>query len=147
MEVIDYVTRVVITLAALVYPGYQSYKTVKKSDVPGQQSWLKYWLVLSVTAAIMLIVEPLLYNRLPLYPIWKIGGVLFLVLPKFRGYEKIYQSVLQPQLDRHEATIDATAEKVFKVGQEHANNVKPQLDRLVKKGRDFAQKTLNKKTT
>lgn len=147
IQMLDFVGQVMITMLGMVYPGYQSYKAVKKEDKALQQEWLKYWLVLSVVSGVMLVIEPIMYSRLPLWPLWKVAGIAFLMWPKVKGYEKIYQMVLQPQLDQHEAAIDAATDKLFKAGQEQASNVRPQLDRLVAQGRDFAKKTLNKKAT
>lgn len=147
MAFLDFVTRVIITLLAMVYPGYHSYKAVKAADLNQQQAWLKYWLVLSVLSAIVLILEPFLYDRVPLWNVWKIGAVVFLVNPKTLGYEKIYQMVLQPQLDKHEAAIDATADRLLKAGQEQVKNARPQMEKVIQQGRDLAQKTFNKKET
>lgn len=147
MAFVDYMTRVMITLVALVYPGYQSYKAVKRAEVISQQAWLKYWLVLSVLSGLLLIVEPFAIDRVPIWPLWKIVAAVVLVYPKTKGYEKIYEMVLQPQLDRHEATIDTTADRIFKAGQDQVNNVRPQFDRFVQQSRDIMKKNLNKKAT
>lgn len=147
MAVVDYMTRAVITVVALVYPGYLSFKAIKTADVVVQQALLKYWLVLSVLSGLMLVIEPIAYDRVPLWSLIKIGAVVFLVLPKTKGYEKVYQMVLQPQLERYEVHIDAACDKIVKAGEEQARNVRPQLEGLVAQGRDFAKKTLNKKAS
>lgn len=147
MAAADYLTRVAITLLGLVFPGYQSFKAVKRADVPKQQAWLKYWLVLSVVAFLSLIVEPLLYSRVPLWNVLKIALVAFLVLPITKGYEKIYHIVLEPQLDKHEQIIDDTAAQIYTAGESHAKNLGPTVNKLVQQGKDMASKTLNKKTT
>lgn len=147
MAFVDYMTRVLITLVALVYPGYQSYKAMKRIEPTAQQAWLKYWLVLSVLSGLLLIIEPFAVDRVPIWPLWKIVAAFFLVYPKTKGYEKIYEMVLQPQLDRHEATIDTTADRIVRAGQDQVNNVRPQMERLYQQSRDMAKKTLNKKAT
>lgn len=55
--------------------------------------------------------------------------------------------VLQPQLEKHEATIDDAFDRVYKAGEEHATKIGPQFQRMVSKTRDSIQSTLNKKTT
>lgn len=147
MAFADYMTRVAITSLGLVYPGYQSFKAVKRADVPKQQAWLKYWLVLAVVAFAALFVEPLLSPRVPMWNVLKIGLVAFLVLPMTKGYERIYHIVLEPQLDKHEAVIDETAAKMYTAGETHARNLGPTVNRLVQQGKDMASQTLNKKTT
>lgn len=146
MVVVDYMTRVVITLGAMVYPGYQSYKAFKKSDKDNQESWLKYWLVLSVISGLMLIIEPILYDRVPFFPAIKIAVVVFLIHPKTKGYCKIFD-VIGPQLEKHEAMIDDSFDKAYKAGQDHVSKVGPQVQQMVQKTRDTVNKTLNKKTT
>lgn len=147
MSFTDYVTRAAIVGLGLVYPGYQSFKAVKRSDVPLQQAWLKYWLVLSVVSALSLIVEPLLYSRVPMWNFLKVAFVAFLSLPMTKGYERIYHVVLEPQLDKHEAAIDDTATKLYQAGESHARSVRPTVNKWVQQGRDTVSKTLNKKTT
>ncbi|KAI0567192.1 TB2/DP1/HVA22-related protein [Gracilaria domingensis] len=131
-------------MLGLVYPGYQSFKAVKRVNVPKQQAWLKYWLVLSVVAFLSLIVEPILYDRVPLWNLLKIAFVGFLVLPMTKGYERIYQIVLEPQLEKHEAVIDETASKLYQAGEEHARNLGPTVTKLVQQGRSVAEKRLKK---
>lgn len=147
MGVNDYIGTVCITLIGLVYPGYQSFKSVKRADVSQQQAWLKYWLVLSVVSFCNLLLQPLLYDRIPIWNFLKVAVVSFLVLPMTKGYEKVYHLVLEPQLDKHEAVIDQTADQLYRSGEVHARNLGPTMNRLVQQGKDMASKTLNKKTT
>lgn len=143
----DYVTRVTLISLGMIYPGYQSFKAVKRSDVLLQQAWLKYWLVLAVVSALSLVVEPLLYSRVPMWNVVKIAFVAFLVLPMTKGYERIYHVVLEPQLDKHEVAIDDTAMKLYQAGESHARSVGPTMNKWVQQGKDTVSKTLNKKTT
>lgn len=143
----DYLARLIITIVGMVYPGYQSFKAVKRDDVPKQQAWLKYWLVLSVVAAVDLIVEPFLYDRIPLWNVIKIAVVIFLASPMTNGYEKVYAMVLEPQLDRYETTIDETASKLYKAGEEQARSLGPTLNKYVQQGKSMATNTLNKKAS
>lgn len=147
MAVADYLARCVIIVIGMVYPGYQSFKAIKKEDKEKQSDMLKYWLVLSVVAAVSLVVEPILYSRIPMWPLVKIALVAFLSLPTTAGYKKIYDMVLEPQLAKHESAIDDAADKFVKAGQEQARNLGPQVNRLVQQGRDMATKTLNKKAS
>lgn len=147
MAVADYLTRLVITLIGLAFPGYQSFKAIKRADKDKQSQWLQYWLVLSVVSVLSLIVEPILSGRVPMWNIIKIALIAFLALPMTSGYKKIYEVVLEPQLHKHEKAIDDTAAKIMKAGEEQARSIGPQVNRLVQQGRDMASKTLNKKTT
>lgn len=147
MGFVEYIARVAVVLLGMVYPGYQSFKAVKRADVPKQQAWLKYWLVLSVVSALGLVLEPLLAPRVPLYVLLKIALIAFLVLPVTSGYEKVYHRVLEPQLDRHEGAIDDAADKIYKAGEEQARNLGPTVNKYVQQAGEIATKTLNKKTS
>ncbi|PXF46586.1 hypothetical protein BWQ96_03575 [Gracilariopsis chorda] len=147
MVVADYLARVAIIMLGLVYPGYQSFKAVKRANVVKQQAWLKYWLVLSVVAFLSLFIEPLLHDRIPLWNLVKIAFVAFLVLPVTSGYERVYHVVLEPQLERHEAVIDDAADKLYRAGEEQAKNLGPAVSRLYQQGRTAAEKRLYKKAT
>lgn len=147
MAFADYMTRVAITMLGLVYPGYQSFKAIKRGEDQLQKAWLKYWLVLSVVAFASLILEPLLARHVPLWNVLKIALVGFLSLPVTKGYEKIYHIVLEPQLNRHEEVIDATATNLYKSGEIHAKKIGPAVSKLYEQGRTSVQNTLNKKTS
>lgn len=147
MAFADYMTSVAITLIGMVYPGYQSFKAVKRADVPKQQAWLKYWLVLAVVSLASLIVEPILATRVPLWNFLKIGLVAFLSLPMTNGYEKIYHLVLEPQLHKHEKIIDETAANLYAAGETHARNLGPAATKFYEQGKTTVQNTLNKKTS
>lgn len=147
MVLSDYLTRVAIVLVALVYPGYQSFKAVKRANVVRQQEWLKYWLVLSAVALLSLVVEPVLYHRLPLWNVLKIAFVAFLALPVCSGYQRVYHVVLEPQLDRHEALIDHTARNLYHAAEQHARSLPPAASRLYQHGRAAAEKRLYNKAT
>lgn len=122
----------------LLSAGYQSFKAVKRENVPAQKSWLQYWLVLSVLSAVMVVVEPLLYYRVPLYNVIKIAAVAYLVLPMTMGYKKIYDTVLLPQLDKHEKTIDDAAVNFMKAGEQHAAALGPKANEFATKMRGMA---------
>lgn len=134
----DALARLAIVGLGMVYPGYQSFKAVKREDVPMQKAWLQYWLVLSVLSAAMLILEPLLYHRVPMYNLFKVAAVAYLVLPMTKGYKAVYDAVLLPQLDRHEAAIDDAAGKFMKAGEQHAKAIGPRVTELVNKSKGVA---------
>lgn len=113
---------------------------MKRENVPAQKSWLQYWLVLSVLSAVMLLVEPVLYYRVPLYNVIKVGAVAYLVLPMTLGYKKIYDAVLLPQLDKHEKTIDDAATNFMKAGEQHAQALGPKANEFAAKMRGMAPK-------
>lgn len=147
MTFVEYFTRVVITIIALVYPGYQSYKAIKTAQAEKQADWLQYWLVLSVISGLMLIIEPILVDRVPFWSLIKIVAVASLVHPKTNVYKKIYDVALEPQLRTYEGTIDDAFDKAYKAGQDQASKVGPEVQKMYQKTRETINSKLNKKTS
>lgn len=146
MVVANFVTRALLIVAGMLFPGYKSFKAVKRANVAEQQRMLKYWLVLSILSAFMLVLEPLLQPRVPLYAFIKIAFVVFLVHPKWAGFEKLYDSLVQPFLDQHEAQIDMQLNKASAAVEEQSRNFVPAVTKLAKQGQEMAKRTLSKKS-
>ena len=143
----DYVTRVIIIMAGMNYPGYLSFKAMKRNETARQIRLLKYWLVLSIVSALSLVLEPLLYKRVPFFPLIKIAVVFYLVYPGSRGFEQVYDTVIDPWLQKNEAVIDDYSDKVYKAGQEHYRNLGPAVQGYVQQGKEMAERTLKKNKT
>ena len=128
----------------LLYPGYMSFKAVKRMDAVAQQTWLKYWLVLSVMAFVGLIldVSPL-YYRLPLYLWIKIAVVAYLVHPQTLGYKTVYEKVLEPHLSAQAQNIDQAADTIKREIVNQANTLAPRVNQFVNQGRDVLQRRLS----
>lgn len=130
----------------MIYPGYMSFKAVKRNDVVGQSSWLKYWLVFSVLAAVGLILDSSpLYYKLPLYVWLKVGAIAYLVLPQTQGYRMVYDRVLEPQLHRHEANIDKAANDLYKHADNQFKNIQPKVNDVVQQTKGLLQKGMGQK--
>ncbi len=147
MAVADFLTRALIIIGGMLFPGYKSFKAVKKADVAEQQRMLKYWLVLSILSAIMLVIEPFLSTRVPVYNVFKIAFIGFLVHPKTAGFEKVYDVVVQPVLDQHMATIDDSLDKLAKAADDGTRNFVPTVTAYGQKVRDMATQRVNKKAS
>ena len=108
------------------------------------QTWLKYWLVLSVMAFVGLIldVSPL-YHRLPLYLWIKIAVVAYLVHPQTLGYKIVYEKVLEPHLSAQAHNIDQTADTIQRELANQANTLGPRVNQFVNQGRDMLQRRLS----
>lgn len=137
-------TRVCIVGLGMVYPGYKSYKSVKTHNPSALEEWLKYWLVISVMALLSLIVDPILYGRVPMYSLIRIAVVAYLVLPMTKGYKQIYEVVLHPQLAKHENTIDQAADQFAKAADDTIKNAGPKVNEIMAKGKAMATQAANK---
>jgi receptor expression-enhancing protein 1/2/3/4 len=138
MAFMDFVASVAIVSIGMVYPAYKSFKSVKSENVAGMKAWMKYWIVLSVLAALMLLVEPLLYPRVPMYNVLKIAVVAYLVLPMTKGYAQVYDQVLIGQLARHEGAIDKAADDFVRASEAHARALGPKVNEGINKFKAMA---------
>jgi TB2/DP1, HVA22 family len=144
MAFMDFVSRAAVVSIGMVYPAYQSFKSVKTENVAAMKSWLKYWLVLSAFAAVMLVVEPILYPRVPMYNFLKVAAVAYLVLPATKGYALVYDQVLVGQLARHESAIDKAAGEFVKASEQHARALGPKVNDAIAKAKAMAAQAAKK---
>ncbi|KAF9485668.1 hypothetical protein BDN70DRAFT_870978 [Pholiota conissans] len=106
-------SRIVSALAAFIYPGYASYKTL--SQRPASEAelerWLMYWSVLGCIVGVEYLAEWLV-SWIPLYTTFKAIFLLYLALPQTQGATYIYTVHLRPFFATHEQQIDATIAEI-----------------------------------
>ncbi|KAJ7093910.1 hypothetical protein B0H15DRAFT_947244 [Mycena belliarum] len=88
-------SRIVSSIAAYLYPGYASFKTLSQrpaSEVDLER-WLMYWSVLGCIVGVDYVAER--------------SCLLYLALPQTRGSTYIYTAHLRPFFRTHEDQIDA----------------------------------------
>ena len=139
-------------MAAFLYPGYASYKTLSQrpASEADLERWLMYWSVLGCVVGVEYVAEwlvswyvsslskentpftlgylnPILSSRIPLYSTFKAIFFLYLALPQTQGSTYIYVVHLRPFFARHEGQIDmAIAEvrvKAYRFLQEKARTI------------------------
>ncbi|KAF8065270.1 TB2/DP1, HVA22 family-domain-containing protein [Lyophyllum atratum] len=100
--------RIVSSVAAFLYPGYASYKTLSQRPASEEEleRWLMYWSVLGTLIGVEYLAEWLV-NWVPFYYTIKTLFLLYLALPQTRGSSYIYTTHLQPFFHAHETQIDA----------------------------------------
>ncbi|KAF8153106.1 TB2/DP1, HVA22 family-domain-containing protein [Crassisporium funariophilum] len=106
-------SRIVSALAAFLYPGYASYKTL--SQRPASEAelerWLMYWSVLGCVVGVEYLAEWLV-SWIPLYTTLKAIFFLYLALPQTQGASYIYMVHLRPFFATHEGQIDSAIAEV-----------------------------------
>ncbi|KAF4613019.1 hypothetical protein D9613_011086 [Agrocybe pediades] len=118
-------SRVVSALAAFLYPGYASYKTLSQrpASEADLERWLMYWSVLGCIVGVEYLAEWLV-SWIPLYSTIKAIFLLYLALPQTQGATYVYIVHLRPFFAKHEKQIDiAIAEvrgRVYRFIQEKA---------------------------
>ncbi|GLB39939.1 putative TB2/DP1, HVA22 family protein [Lyophyllum shimeji] len=100
--------RIVSSVAAFLYPGYASYKTLSQRPASEEEleRWLMYWSVLGCLIGVEYIAEWLV-SWIPFYYPLKALFLLYLALPQTRGSSYIYTAHLHPFFHAHETQIDA----------------------------------------
>jgi len=102
-------SRIVSSVAAFLYPGYASYKTLSQRPASEEEleRWLMYWSVLGCIVSVEYVAEWLV-SWIPFYYLFKTLFLLYLALPQTRGASYLYRNHLQPFFHTHESQIDAT---------------------------------------
>jgi len=125
-------------VVGFAYPGYQSFKALRRTDVLAQQEWLRYWMVLSLMALLSLITD-LFRNKIPFYNMMKLAAVVVLVLPNTRLYRKVFAAV-EPQLTRYEADIDNSIARASQVTQQQMSATQSRATDLFNQSKAAATK-------
>ncbi|TFK67650.1 hypothetical protein BDN72DRAFT_89802 [Pluteus cervinus] len=104
-----FTSRLISSIAAFLYPGYASYKTLSQRPASEEEleRWLMYWSVLGCIVGVEYVAEWAI-SWIPLYYTTKTIFLLYLALPQTRGSSYLYINHLQPFFHNHESQIDAT---------------------------------------
>lgn len=97
--------------------------TKEKQDRQLHAQWLTFWIVNSYFTLGEILADQLL-SFLPLYFEIKIALLMWIVLPRFRGGEKIYRQVIHPYLVQHESEIDEGLQNLQTKGVEQLGALK-----------------------
>lgn len=101
-------SRVVSCIAAFLYPGYASFKTLSQRPASEKdlERWLMYWSVVACVVGVEYLAEWLV-SWIPFYYLFKMLFLLYIALPQTQGASYLYQTQLAPTLRAHEPQIDA----------------------------------------
>ncbi|KAJ7120977.1 TB2/DP1, HVA22 family-domain-containing protein [Mycena epipterygia] len=101
-------SRIVSSVAAFLYPGYASYKTLSQRPASEEdlERWLMYWSVLGCIVGVEYVAEWII-SWIPFYYLFKTVLLLYLALPQTRGSTYIYTNHLHPFFRTHESQIDS----------------------------------------
>ncbi|GAB0492991.1 hypothetical protein MMPV_004262 [Pyropia vietnamensis] len=132
------IARIVIAVVGFAYPGYQSFKALRRTDVLAQQEWLRYWMVMSLLALVSLVTD-LFRNKIPFYNMLKLSAVAVMVLPNTKLYRKVFNAV-EPQLTRYEADIDNSISRAADLTQKQMNATQSRATDLFNQSKAAAAK-------
>ncbi|KAM0004564.1 hypothetical protein Hdeb2414_s0238g00844131 [Helianthus debilis subsp. tardiflorus] len=81
----------------LLYPLYASVVAIESTSKEDDQQWLSYWILYSFLTLMEMLLQPLL-EWIPIWYDVKLIGVLWLVLPQFRGAAFIYNKFVREKV-------------------------------------------------
>mmetsp|Transcript_13041 Transcript_13041/g.40174 ORF Transcript_13041/g.40174 Transcript_13041/m.40174 type:complete len:125 (+) Transcript_13041:104-478(+) len=85
-------------LVGILYPLQQSHRAVKAMNHDQTMSWLLYWVIVGMLMIPEFYLDRIFYytSLYFVYNIAKLGGLLWLVHPKTRGYNLLFIRYLEP---------------------------------------------------
>ncbi|KAM0182783.1 hypothetical protein ACHAPF_001031 [Botrytis cinerea] len=89
----DTFARLLSSIPTFLFPVFASYKALKTSDPALLTPWLMYWVVLAIAL-------------IPFYAWFRLGFLLYLILPQTQGARVLYQTHVHPWLHNNELAID-----------------------------------------
>jgi len=101
----DTFARLLSSIPTFLFPVFASYKALKTSDPALLTPWLMYWVVL----ACALLFESwtgFILVWIPFYAWFRLGFLLYLILPQTQGAKLLYQTHVHPFLRNNELAID-----------------------------------------
>jgi len=139
------ITRLLLLGAGVLYPAYRSFQALEGRSAPSKDEaelarrrWLTYWVVFAAVQVGELAEG--VVSWLPAFREAKLGLVLFLLHPRSRGAESVYNIVLRPWLRKHEPVVDAA------LGSASARAL-AYSDDLHVRGREYAERALTRATS
>ena len=122
-----------ILVSGFLYPGYMTFKALKKDDHEALTRYSKYWIILSIGV----VAHELLLWLMPnyqLFTIFSLGGILLLLKSDAAIATTIYDSLIMPTINKYESHVDSTLnvakEKVDEV-QKEASEVKSRIEKRI----------------
>ncbi|CAG8959909.1 hypothetical protein HYFRA_00013181 [Hymenoscyphus fraxineus] len=101
----DTFARLLSSIPTFLFPVFASYKALKTADPALLKPWLMYWVVLACALLFESWVGFILF-WIPFYSWFRLGFLLYLILPQTQGARVLYQSHVGPFLYENELAID-----------------------------------------
>lgn len=130
---------VIQLILSFLYPAYMIFKALKDGDYELLMRFGKYWIVLSCGVALYQII----YWFIPGFPLLgliTIPASIFLIRKKASGAVYLYDTVIQPLLNKFEPTLDYALHSVEGVVEQN----KKEANRLKKKAEETTEKLKGK---
>lgn len=118
---------IIILFFSLVFPGYQSFKSLKAKDYESVKNWAKFWTVIGLLVCFYEIFQGMI-NEIPFIGILKPLIAYLLVRSQGSFAVGIYNNYITPLYESYESFIDSKLE----VTEAPKENKKPAEDSKIK---------------
>ena len=99
MTLLGQMEQIISTLIGVVYPALMTLQALETPSSEDDKMWLTYWLCFSIFMILDKLIEKFYFKKIiPFYFFIKIGILVFLMHPRFKGAEIIHHEVIIPFL-------------------------------------------------
>ena len=106
----------VTCLVGVLCPTYMSLKAIESPEDDDDKQYLTYWVVYGLFSVIDVFTN-FLVKRIPFYYTIKLGFLIWLFMPNFRGAVYIYNLVVGPIFRKYEPKFDRGVDKLVNKGK------------------------------
>ena len=113
----------VTCLVGVLCPTYMSLKAIESPEDDDDKQYLTYWVVYGLFSVIDVFTS-FLVKRIPFYYTIKLGFLIWLFMPNFRGAVYIYNLVVGPIFRKYEPKFDRGVDKIVNRGKDITEKAK-----------------------
>ena len=113
----------VTCLVGVLCPTYLSLKAIESPEDDDDKQYLTYWTVYGVFSVID-VFTAFLIKIIPFYYTFKLGFLIWLFMPNFRGAVYVYNMVIGPLFKKYEGKFDSGVDRLISRGQKIAEKTK-----------------------
>jgi hypothetical protein len=128
----------------MLYPAYQSFKSLESPAKDDDKQWLTYWCVHSFVQVIEYFGEYVLTGTIPFYHLVKLVFLIYLMHPRYRGALACYSNFVAPFLHARETDIDDAIRKGTRRLSETADKAKDWVGEKAKDATKWAREEVAK---
>lgn len=122
--------RVIAIAVGTVYPFICSVTAAATDEIEDDTYWLTYWAVFGCLFLLMDLCETFWLGRIPGFYTLVIFTTIYLMLPMFRGAEKVFRKILVPMAGLQEMLILSDS---IKIKKQMLKDLDPERARIVRK--------------
>ena len=113
----------VTCLVGVLCPTYLSLKAIESPEDDDDKQYLTYWTVYGVFSVID-VFTAFLIKIIPFYYTFKLGFLIWLFMPNFRGAVYVYNMVIGPLFKKYEGKFDSGVDRLISRGEKIAEKTK-----------------------